>query len=396
MGATDDPDVLGAAPRSRSRALPLEADCARRRLAGRRRARCWPASAAPPRATRPRRRPTRMRDAGLDGVQTVEDDDELWDDQRAAQRASRRRVAEGLRPRMTDLAAAIRAADAAGGGARRRAPRSGCRGSRSTPATSSGASAASATRSTRAPRRGAGRPGRAAARARPVGRARRRRARRDAARQGALRHRAHLPSRRLRGRHLMALIDLVDGAWDEQPPARPRADPGLRALRLLPADVPELPRLRGGDGLAARADRADARRPRGGRRDLRRDGHALRPLPRLHGVRDRLPVGRPVRPADRADAAADRAPRRPAAARARATGARSSRCSPTRAACARSRRCSRSSSSRASTTRSPKLADPEARSALLALAPDVSPRRRRPAAAGADARRAGSRAAASR
>ena len=27
-----------------------------------------------------------------------------------------------------------------------------------------------------------------------------------------------------------------------------------------------------------------------GERDLARDGHPLRPLPRLHGVRDRLPV----------------------------------------------------------------------------------------------------------
>ena len=34
--------------------------------------------------------------------------------------------------------------------------------------------------------------------------------------------------------------------------------------------------------------------------DLAGDGHALRPLPRLHGVRDRVPVRRPVRQADRA------------------------------------------------------------------------------------------------
>ena len=52
------------------------------------------------------------------------------------------------------------------------------------------------------------------------------------------------------------------------------------------------------------------RRPRGGRADRRRDGHALRPLPRLHGVRDRVPVGRAVRPAaSRTTRAADRAPR---------------------------------------------------------------------------------------
>ena len=107
-------------------------------------------------------------------------------------------------------------------------------------------------------------------------------------------------------------------AWDDTAAARPGPDQGLRALRLLPADVPELRGLRGRDGLAARADRADARRPRGGQRGLAGDDHAPRPLPRLHGVRDRVPVGRPVRPADRARAAADRAPRR----RARAASAR--------------------------------------------------------------------------
>ena len=43
------------------------------------------------------------------------------------------------------------------------------------------------------------------------------------------------------------------GRLGRAPPARPGADQGLRALRLLPADVPELPELRGRDGLAARA-----------------------------------------------------------------------------------------------------------------------------------------------
>ena len=41
-----------------------------------------------------------------------------------------------------------------------------------------------------------------------------------------------------------------------------------------------------------------------GEDDLARDGHPLRPLPGLHGLRDRLPVGRAVRQADRAHAAA--------------------------------------------------------------------------------------------
>ena len=43
----------------------------------------------------------------------------------------------------------------------------------------------------------------------------------------------------------------------------------------------------------------------------RRDGRALRPLPGLHGLRDRLPVGRAVRQADRGDPAAGRAQRPP-------------------------------------------------------------------------------------
>ena len=51
-------------------------------------------------------------------------------------------------------------------------------------------------------------------------------------------------------------------------------------------------------------------RPRGGQRGLPADDRALRQLPRLHGLRDRVPVGRPVRPADRAGPPADRAPRR--------------------------------------------------------------------------------------
>ena len=48
----------------------------------------------------------RMRDAGLDGVQTVEDDEELWAALRAAQRRRRRCLAEGVgahdRPRARD------------------------------------------------------------------------------------------------------------------------------------------------------------------------------------------------------------------------------------------------------------------------------------------------------
>ena len=78
------------------------------------------------------------------------------------------------------------------------------------------------------------------------------------------------------------------------------------------------------------------------------------------------PSGRPVRQADRADAAADRAPRRPAAARARLAARRSSRCSPTRAACARSRRCSRFQQRTGHQRRARQAADPEAAGAALA------------------------------
>ena len=66
-----------------------------------------------------------------------------------------------------------------------------------------------------------------------------------------------------------------------------------------------------GDGLSARADLPDERARR---RDGRAHGHgrrALRPLPRLHGLRHVVPVGRQVRPADRADTAADRAELQP-------------------------------------------------------------------------------------
>src|SRR3954454_9225444 len=56
------------------------------------------------------------------------------------------------------------------------------------------------------------------------------------------------------------------------PPARARPHPRLRPLRLLPADVPELRGLRGGDGLPPGPDPADAGGARGGLGDLARDG----------------------------------------------------------------------------------------------------------------------------
>ena len=84
------------------------------------------------------------------------------------------------------------------------------------------------------------------------------------------------------------------------------ADERLRPLRLLPADVPDLPALERGDGLAAGPDPADGVAPR--RHDLAQPDRRrpLRPLPRLHGLRDGLPFRRPVRQADRGDARDDR------------------------------------------------------------------------------------------
>ena len=99
-------------------------------------------------------------------------------------------------------------------------------------------------------------------------------------------------------------------------------DRRLRPLRLLPADLPDLRALARGDGLAARPDLADEGDARGDGRAERDGRRALRPLPRLHGLPHLVPVGRPVRPADRARARARRAggaapARRAAAARAR-------------------------------------------------------------------------------
>ena len=90
-----------------------------------------------------------------------------------------------------------------------------------------------------------------------------------------------------------------------------------------------------GDGLAARAHLPDAGARRRVDRAERHGRRALRPLPRLHGMRDVVPVGRAVRPADRADArlrGAQPPSRRARRARARR---RSSPCSRTGGGCGR-------------------------------------------------------------
>jgi glycolate oxidase FAD binding subunit len=124
VGASDDPDALAKAAATLA-ALPLEADsldAAWQDGAGRLLARFGGASAGDQAGATARR----MRDAGLDGVQTIEDDDELWAALRAGQRAARGKAGDDasgrgsgaslkVSGRMTDLAPAIRAAEAAGG-----------------------------------------------------------------------------------------------------------------------------------------------------------------------------------------------------------------------------------------------------------------------------------------
>ena len=89
---------------------------------------------------------------------------------------------------------------------------------------------------------------------------------------------------------------------------------GVRPLRLLPADMPDVRPLERGDGLAARPDPADGEDRAGNAPAQPGSRRALRPLPRVHGLRHELPVGRPLRPPDRGDPGARRA-RAPAAAR---------------------------------------------------------------------------------
>jgi glycolate oxidase FAD binding subunit len=86
VGATDDPEALGAAARALA-ALPLEADCLDldwRDGAGRLLVR-FGSAAAPEQAAATAER---MRALGLEDVATVDDDDELWMTQRVHQRGA--------------------------------------------------------------------------------------------------------------------------------------------------------------------------------------------------------------------------------------------------------------------------------------------------------------------
>src|ERR671924_321660 len=81
----------------------------------------------------------------------------------------------------------------------------------------------------------------------------------------------------------------------------------MRSLRVLPADLPDVPDLGRGDGFAARAHLSDEGWHRGARADDLLVRRALRPLPRLPGLCDCVPVGCAVRTAHRKAARANRA-----------------------------------------------------------------------------------------
>jgi glycolate oxidase FAD binding subunit len=113
VGATDDPDRLASAATLLA-GLPLEADsldAAWRQGSGRLLARFGGTTAR----DQAEATVARMREAGLEGVQTIEDDAELWVALRDAQRAAPGGASLKLSGRISDLAVAIRATEEAGG-----------------------------------------------------------------------------------------------------------------------------------------------------------------------------------------------------------------------------------------------------------------------------------------
>src|SRR5262249_57428115 len=90
-----------------------------------------------------------------------------------------------------------------------------------------------------------------------------------------------------------------------------RADGPRRALRLRSADVSDLRAVERGDGLAAGAHLPDERSPRRPDGDDAGVRPPLRCVPRLHGLRDRVPLRRTVRAAHRGDTRSNRAPALP-------------------------------------------------------------------------------------
>jgi glycolate oxidase FAD binding subunit len=110
FGASDDADVLAAAA-TKLAGLPLEADsldAAWQQGSGRLLARFGGASAG----DQARVAAEGMKEAGLDGVETTEDDEDLWAALRNAQRGTAVLKVSG---RVTDLATAIRVTERAGG-----------------------------------------------------------------------------------------------------------------------------------------------------------------------------------------------------------------------------------------------------------------------------------------
>jgi glycolate oxidase FAD binding subunit len=113
VGATDDPDRLTSAATLLA-GLPLEADsldAAWRQGSGRVLARFGGATAR----DQAEATVARMREAGLEGVQAMEDDAELWVSLRDAQRAAPGGASLKLSGRVSDLAVAVRATEEAGG-----------------------------------------------------------------------------------------------------------------------------------------------------------------------------------------------------------------------------------------------------------------------------------------
>ena len=113
IGASDDADALAKAAAALA-ALPLEADsldAAWRQGSGRLLARFGGASAG----DQAELTAQRMREAGLEAVQTIEEDEELWDALRAGQRGADGGASLKVSGRLSDLAPAMRAAEAAGG-----------------------------------------------------------------------------------------------------------------------------------------------------------------------------------------------------------------------------------------------------------------------------------------
>ncbi len=281
LGASSDPAVLGAAAIALTRApLELEAlDVAWRAGRGGILARAAGAEAE--------RRATRvakvMREVGLEHVETTGDDDALWARQRAGQRAPNGRALIRVAARPSTLGAVLRATEQCSGTLVGRAalgtsyieldPDALERLSAGLPR---GARPVllDAPAELRALGRSVGRPG---------GRGRGA----DAARQAAIRPGPGVQPRRIRGRYLMAAFD------GQRAPERSVIEDCVHCgfcldscpTYVLWGEEADSPR-----GRIVLID--EGLQP--GLAAVRRDGHALRSLPRVHGLRDRVPVGRAV------------------------------------------------------------------------------------------------------